>query len=73
MVWPWVMPYSVIDLGVGVACTFCTKLPDGPVRTVLFVEELDQDVCWVAVGSFGVGGGWARRRNDYDCSDQLVS
>lgn len=65
MVWPWVMPYSVIDLGVGVAGTFGTKLPDRPVRTVLVVEELDQDVCWVAVRSFGVGGGWARCRNDY--------
>lgn len=64
MVWPWVMSDSAIDLGVGIACTFCTKLPDRPVSTVLFVKKLDQDIGWVAVGSFGVGGGWARRSNN---------
>ena len=59
MVRPWVMPYPTVDFRVGISCTFCTELPDRPICTVLFVEEFNKDIGWVAVGSFGVGGGWA--------------
>ena len=56
---PWIVPYSAIDLGVRVTCTFSTKLPNCPVLAMLVVEKFDQGVGRIAISSLRVSGGWA--------------
>lgn len=55
MVRPRVVSDSIIDRFVRVPGTLRAKLPDGPAITVLVVEEGDQAIERVTVGSLGVG------------------
>ena len=64
MVGPWVVPYSSVDLGVWVSCSFGTELPYRPVVTMPGIEKVDESICGVAVGSLRVGGGGARCSNN---------
>lgn len=54
MVGPWVVSYPAIDSFIGVARSFSAELPNGPVIAMFCVEEGDQAVEWVAVGSLGI-------------------
>ena len=56
MVWPGIVVYPVVNFFVWVACAFCAKFPYCPVFAVLVVEELDELVGWVTVGTLWVGG-----------------
>lgn len=55
MVWPWVVPYSMVDFRVRVARALGAELPYCPVGAVLVVEKFDEGVRRVAVGSLWVG------------------
>lgn len=66
MIWPGVMAYSTINLGVWITRTLCTKLPYRPVFAMCAVKEFDETIGWIAVGSLGIGRGWAGRHNDYE-------
>ena len=56
VVWPGVVVYSIVDFFVRVAGAFCAKFPYCPLVAVFVVEELDELVGWVAVGTLWVGG-----------------
>ena len=56
VVWPGVVVYSTVDFFVWVAGAFCAKFPYCPLVAVFVVEELDELVGWVAVGTLCVGG-----------------
>ena len=60
MVWPRIVPDTVVYSLVWVACTLCSKLPDRPAIAVFRVEEGDELVEGVAVGSLRVGLGRSR-------------
>lgn len=55
MVRPWEVPYSVVDIRVGIACPFCAELPDAPVFAMVAVEEANERAQRVAVGERRVG------------------
>lgn len=58
------MSYSSVDLGVWVPCALGTELPYCPIDAMFIIQELDEGVCGVAVGSLGVGGRGTRCSND---------
>ena len=60
MVWPRVVSDTVVYSLVWVACTLRSKLPDRPAIAVFRVEEGDELVKWVAVGSLRIGLGRPR-------------
>ena len=51
---PWVVPYAIVDLAIGIARTFRPELPYGPFRTMLVVEEFDEVFGRVAIGTLRV-------------------
>lgn len=53
---PGVVPYSTINFGVWVAGALGPELPNGPAFSMLGVEELDESVGWISIGTFWVGG-----------------
>ena len=59
MVRPWEMFYSVVDLAVRIACTFCAEFPYRPLVTMFVVKEFDEGVGWVAVSTLWIRRGWA--------------
>lgn len=65
VVWPWVMPYPAVDFGVWVPSAFGPEFPYRPMGTMFVVEELDEGVGRVAVGSLGEGRGGTRGCDDY--------
>lgn len=60
MIRPGVVPYATVDGLVRVSCPFGAELPYRPVIRVFGVEEGDEAVQWVAVGSLGVCLAWSR-------------
>ena len=67
MVGPWKVFYSIVDLAIGIACTFGAELPYRPLRAMFIVKEFDQGVGWVAVSALGICGGRARGGDDWLC------
>lgn len=61
---PRIMSYPSIHFGVGVACSLGTELPYRPVGAMLVIEEFDEGIGGVSVGSLWEGGGRARGSND---------
>lgn len=51
---PWIVPYTIVDLAIGIARTFCPKLPYRPFRTMLVIEEFDKVFGRVAIGTLRV-------------------
>ena len=64
MVWPWVVVYSTVNLGVWIASPFGTKLPYCPVMFVFVVEKSDKGVRRITVSSLRVCGGRTRCDDD---------
>jgi hypothetical protein len=61
VIWPWVMVYAIIYCFIRVSCSFRAELPYCPFVFVLAVEEFDEDVEGITVGSLWVGTAWTRR------------
>lgn len=55
MVGPWVVSYAAVHSLIRVASAFCAEFPYGPVVSVFGIEEGDQAIEGVAVGSLGIG------------------
>ena len=55
MIGPWVMPYTIVDLAIGIARTFRPKLPYGPFFTMFVVKKFDKFFSRVSIGTLGVG------------------
>lgn len=55
MIWPRVMSNSVIDELVGVASAFGAKLPYGPILSMLRIEEGNETIKRIAIGTLGIG------------------
>lgn len=55
---------AVIDLGVGVACSFGTELPNSPVFAMFGVEKLDKTIEWITICALWVRPAGSRCRDD---------
>ena len=58
VVWPRVVPHTVVDEMVRVACALGAELPDGPVLAMALIEEVDNTVERIAVGTLRVCLRW---------------
>lgn len=64
MIGPRKMSYSAIDLGIGISRAFGAKLPYRPMGAVLIIEEFDESVGRVSIGSLRKSRRGARGCND---------
>lgn len=54
MIRPGIMSDSVIDELIGVTCAFAAKLPYCPILRMLRVEECNEAIERIAIGSLGI-------------------
>lgn len=55
VIWPRVVPYSIVYEVVGIAGSFGAEFPYSPVLVVLGIEELDKAIEGIAIGALRVG------------------
>lgn len=58
VVGPWVMSYAPIDSLIWVPSALCAEFPYSPVVAMFGVEESDEAVKGIAVGSLRIGLAW---------------
>ena len=72
VIWPRVVSYSSVDLGVWISSTFGAELPYRPVGAMFVIEEFDKGVCGITIRSLRVGRGRARCSDDWQQIELLV-
>jgi hypothetical protein len=64
MVGPWVVVYTTVYFGVGIASSFGAEFPYCPILGMFVIEEFNKRISRIPVGALGVGRGGARGCND---------